>query len=637
VFFAREAKMRRLGCVVGRGAAVVSIVCALGCDERVIQHSGEGAGGSPGDTLPGLASILVAPTDQTIVIDGDTPAIMAYHATGVFRDGHREDITTRAQFALSDAGLGSFAGGTLTTQTLRGGATSVVAAAGGVQGTTGVTIVLRKRVNDPGSGNLPPDPGGRFGGGVDPARAPQLVYPADGVLLPPNLAKLELHFYPGSGNTLFELSLSNQVTDIRVYLRCTNPLAGGCIYLPDPTVWTWLAETNRGRTVTVELRGTDDAGGAVGQSATQSLGFARDNIMGGIYYWTTSSGSAIMRFDFGSLTQRQAEQFLTTNLTNGRCIGCHALSRDGHKMVIAASSGPVNDLLLDVRTRAPLVPFPTPQSSFFESWNPDGTRYVGVYNSRANPNYNLQIFDGTTGRFVQSIAGTGTAQEPADDPDWSADGTRIAFTRMGDSTSWPQWASHGSIQMVMGSGDAFGAPIEIVPAQSGKNRYYPAFSPDGALLVFDESTCMSGDSGSDCDHDTDPTARLYIVRAAAGASPIELARANAGGPTDGQNRDFCNSFPKWSPFVFQRTGEEGTRVEWLTFSSKRKMGLRSPPPSSDTSRGPLGTLIWMTAVDPDRAIAGDDPSLPAFALPFQDLTTSNHIAQWTSQVVTPPM
>jgi hypothetical protein len=42
----------------------------------------------------------------------------------------------------------------------------------------------------------------------------------------------------------------------------------------------------------------------------------------------------------------------------------------------------------------------------------------------------------------------------------------------------------------------------------------------------------------------------------------------------------------------------------------------------------------MAAIDLD-APAGTDPSFAAFALPFQDITTSNHIAQWTTQVVPP--
>ena len=33
------------------------------------------------------------------------------------------------------------------------------------------------------------------------------------------------------------------------------------------------------------------------------------------------------------------------------------------------------------------------------------------------------------------------------------------------------------------------------------------------------------------------------------------------------------------------------------------------------------------------ALAGGDPTAPAFRLPFQDLDTDNHIAQWTEVVV----
>jgi hypothetical protein len=44
-------------------------------------------------------------------------------------------------------------------------------------------------------------------------------------------------------------------------------------------------------------------------------------------------------------------------------------------------------------------------------------------------------------------------------------------------------------------------------------------------------------------------------------------------------------------------------------------------------------LIWMVAVEPDKALAGEDPSSPAFAIPYQDLGTSNHIAQWTERII----
>ena len=46
------------------------------------------------------------------------------------------------------------------------------------------------------------------------------------------------------------------------------------------------------------------------------------------------------------------------------------------------------------------------------------------------------------------------------------------------------------------------------------------------------------------------------------------------------------------------------------------------------------TKIFDSAMqfDPAKAALGQDPSYPAFWLPFQDMTTGNHIAQWSSQV-----
>ena len=42
--------------------------------------------------------------------------------------------------------------------------------------------------------------------------------------------------------------------------------------------------------------------------------------------------------------------------------------------------------------------------------------------------------------------------------------------------------------------------------------------------------------------------------------------------------------------------------------------------------------LWMTAFYPGR-VGTSDPGSPAFRLPFQGLTTRNHIGQWTEKVV----
>jgi hypothetical protein len=570
-------------------------------------HNGSDMGHGTGAPIADLVSIAVAPADQTLVIAGSTAASSTYSAKGTFKDGHSEDITSKVAFAVARTDLGSFAANAFTSTTDHGGVTIVSAVAGMVMGSTSLTLQMKQRTSDPGAGGLPMNPGGLFGGADTPAAAAQLVYPNDGVLVPPNLGKLEIHWKPAAGTSLFAVDFVNNVTDVEVYTTCTNPTNGGCIYQPDAQVWRWIAETNRGGApLSIKVRATDGNGGGVGTSKPVALSFSRDDINGGLYYWTTSNGTAIMRFDFASSTQTTAQQFISTQLTGGTCVGCHALSRDGKKVV--AEAGGQNDgrlLLLDVGTQMPMVPFGSTPKSIFESWDNGGNRYVGVYGDSGATDFGLMLFDGTSGTKLGGIAGTGTMQNPADHPDWSLDGKSIAYVKVGTpGTSQRMWS--GAIELIISpDGMMWSAPTELVPSTQGKNHYYPAFSPDGSFLVYDESTCPPGQNQDfTCNADTDPTATLWAIAAKAGATPVALAACNAGGVTDAGNTALTN------------------------------YGLRPPPPSSiQNGEAKTGTLIWMAAVDPDKVAAGQDGSYAAFALPFQDIATSNHIAQWTQQVV----
>ena len=71
---------------------------------------------------------------------------------------------------------------------------------------------------------------------------------------------------------------------------------------------------------------------------------------------------------------------------------------------------------------------------------------------------------------------------------------------------------------------------------------------------------------------------------------------------------------------------------WVTVSSKRDFGVRlvnSVIPKLEDQFPQL----WMTPFFPDQATIQMDPSAPAFRLPFQNLNSRNHIAQWTERVV----
>jgi hypothetical protein len=106
---------------------------------------------------------------------------------------------------------------------------------------------------------------------------------------------------------------------------------------------------------------------------------------------------------------------------------------------------------------------------------------------------------------------------------------------------------------------------------------------------------------------------------------VRLDRANARGITDTQDR-LTNSWPRVSPFT---TTINGRQVYWLTFSSKRNYGVRLV--------GQNRPQLWMVAIGvPQSEVQSPlaaDPSFSAFWLPFQDIDTGNHIAQWTRTVV----
>jgi hypothetical protein len=637
---------------------VAALLCVVGCAFSPNAAS-TGLGATPGSTggtggsggLPGLTTLSISPPSATLtVVSGGPAQTQQYKVTGTV-NGHQQDLTSQVSYSTNPAGVVTVgSGGLAVTTGTSGGIVTITATSGTMSATATLTINYSFVGPDPGmSSSVPTNAPTLFTTTTnDSSRAPQLIYPNDGVLFPPNVSGIEIHFMPGTGNTIFEVDLLGQISSVKSYIRCTAPSGiNGCIYLPDPGLWASVAQSNAGQgQVQLFIRGTDDTGTSVGNSQTFHLQFSKDDIMGALYYWTTSGKTAIMRWDFGGSTATAAQYLTPANTDGTTCVGCHALSSDGTKLV--ASAGGQGDgrlLLWNVSTDMAQQPFPLTQRSQFESWNAAGTQFVGVYGDKqgssgsapqAGP-VNLMVFDGTMGTVVSTINLGGLR---ADHPDWSKNTSgpeTIAFTSADPTApTTDQRPATGGIDFIQQNGGAWSTPQMLVPSQLGKNRYYPAIAPDGNLVVYDESTCSNGTPqmgqapDKSCDGDTDATATIFLT-SLDGVTPVALTNANSAGVADMGATALTNSFPKWAPFIEQL--DEMRQVLWLTFSSTRQYGLRPPPPPGSSSSGEskTGTLIWMVGMV--LGPGGADPSFTAFCLPFQDITTSNHIAQWTQTFV----
>lgn len=468
----------------------------------------------------------------------------------------------------------------------------------------------------------PADAPTKFGGAADPGRAPQIAYPPDGVLIPPNLNELEVQLVPKGGADLFELAFTGPYTDVKIYTVC-NPIAGGgCALEPDEMTWKLLSGSGRGETLTLTVRATSQAGGGVGTAAAQKLSFSSEDMLGGLYYWAASSGG-IYRYEFGRRGQK-AESFYTPAQAGGViCVGCHALSRNGARMAAGLNAPtPAPTLrLLDVANRKKLFdqgggfgfPGAGEAGSNHEALTPDGSLVITTETG------GLTIRDAATGKVI----GANPALPNANMPDVSPDGKTVVFARASQSCPFgfcvTLSVTGASLYTVPFTGNAFGAPRQLV--SGGGNNYYPSWSPDGAFVTFNRA---AGDSYDAKD------SRVMVVSASGGA-PVELKRANESPAGSG------NSWPKWAPFLHHF---RGANVSWIAWSSRRPIGLRNVGDLSacgqQNAQGCPNAQIWMVPVDMGKLAGGADPGYPAFWLPFQDAKTSNHIPQWVETVKRAP-
>ncbi len=597
--------------------SLVLALALVGCGPDSRGGGNHPDGGSGGATL---TSIDVSPPSVSLTTTGGgAAATQQFTATGHYADGHTADVSTLVAWSVSDPGIGSVTSGAFVGAATRGGVAKVIAGQGAVSGTADLTIkYVASRVSTDDGSTAPAGSAGLFANGTDdPTLAPPLAYPLDGAQVPHNLGLLEVQWKKPSGAAdLFEVSLSAPTLDFTVYTNAPNANGGRLSLKPDE--WTSIADTVGSGAVAVKVRGVVTASpGKVGSSATATLNIGAASVAGGIYYWSPSGAGTtgeIIRHSFGD-TSGTATTFYAPMQSNGtaRCVGCHVITHDGKKMAVTYDGGNGAAAILGVPALGNVLPESAGLKWNFASDSPDGNRMV------ATSQGTLKIYDtsgGAMNGMVQQVLADGSTGHYASHPDWSPDGSMIVYVDVGAPNGASEWSfSKGSIVVVkdMGMG-VFGAPTKIVTSQ-GEDNYYPTFSPDNKWILFNRGQNNAYN---------DATAEAYVVSADGTIGPIALGNANSTSPNQ------TNSWPRWNPFiVHEPTGD----LMYFTFSSTRNYGIEILQPNPPTQQNPLQPQVWMAAFDPAKATMNVDPSSTAFWMPFQDVKSHNHIAQWTATFI----
>jgi hypothetical protein len=554
------------------------------------------------------ATLSIDPAASELVHDG-VGGMQTFSATLTYPDGVTRDVSGETAFAISGVD-GRF---TYNTVTVFGAGRAVIEARWNDKVTTAELIAKLDVVRvDPG---LSPSAPELFGGASDLSRAPVTVYPAAGIVMPRNLGGFETHWIDSSDNDTFEVSLRGEYARFRLYVPGGNGLASAGPHAS----WAefggseWDAVTAGGNEVEYQVRGVRAANPQwVGTGPVRRVVVTNETMEGAIYYWSSplpieapcAGTCGIFRHD---MTQPGSapEEYLTNNQTNGRCVGCHVLSRDGNHMAVTYHNGtdPISATLLDVPSRS----LQAEQSRWgFGTFTPDGSQFLSVEEGKIVVRSTVD----------QAVLATMVSAGQATQPDLSPDGAKLVYVRPGVfMEDWRFDKASVYVRSYDQATGSFGPEQPLVVASGGnENNYYPSWSPDGQWILFNRGTGSAYN---------DTQASVWVVKADGSLPPVPLSSGNL-------SNGLTNSWPRWAPFA-QTSGAIAEPMFWITVSSKRDVGVRLI--NRGRAEDDKVPQLWMFPFYPERASSGD-PSVAAFRLPFQEFTLRNHIAQWTERIVT---
>jgi hypothetical protein len=590
---------------------------------RLVTLIALGACGHSGPDVGDFDSIELDPAVATLTVPLGGTAVQDYKVYGVSA-GARTDITARCSLSI-DPSFGTFVDASVTVNP-RGGKTPVLASC---EMRTGQGMLVVNLIGDVIGPNTPPDAPQTFGNatlGTDPARTPVLEYPIDQAVSPRNIPSIEMQ-WTAAANDLFHITLTSTFATINVYTTSVE----ATLTAAD---WESLASTVAGDTLSFTVEGLAQATpGTKFAGAASVVTMSNDNIdKTAIYYWASSQGN-IMSQVFGAANP--------PSVVKDNCTSCHSVSRSGTRIGYSRCVGnDCNELFagflryngvnwseaVDANAKAIRGSYTT----FAPVGNPFATddKAVAIVSMS---NGTLALYDPDTGAPVPSnlaVANGPGAVRSALMADWSADGNKVVFA---SSPTTGQWIDldGGRIATMSytftGGQHVFGDPQFIVPdpitLPSGtySNFFFPSFSPDGALVVFDAAR-----SGWRNFTDAHIPGQRLMLTDPAGTFTTDLSALNGG------NGDSDITWAHWAPAV-------SNDYYWVVFSSERDYGHRTTVGTSPASCKQNGVRqckqIWLGAIAKNRVGGATDPSAAPMWLPGQEALANNISPFWSVPAV----
>ena len=481
----------------------------------------------------------------------------------------------------------------------------------------------------------PMSQGARSGG-------PCLTEPGATALFPRNWLRPLFRWSASAAQNLFELRLhtANQESDLTVYTASTS-------WTMPKALWDLLRLDSNDAPITVTIRGGTLSGGKLSDESLGSqttMGVAPADAPGTIVYWTSADGTTLKGFQVGDETVGSTlvtSQVQEVTLGAGQCMGCHTGAPDGEYSIVAESGTTgATSSLWSIPTRArsarrhrfsepgrsdPLAG-PLGMSAVSKAhWSQgdhvmlasDDTDIVSVDLESANANSARGALPGAArlparrrrprvdsrrqdrrlrlvGLRERQPCRQRAGSQLAVDPGSTADLYRVAYNdRMG-----------GAVAPVAGAAD------------SQKQEYYPAFSPDDAYLVFNE--CDNGLSMYN-----QAKAEVYVIPGQ-GGTPTRLHANDPAACSGMASPGVTNSWAKWAPAVTKTA--DGRSFYWIVFSSKRL--------GTTTAQGTATPQLFVSGMQVDGK--GTISTYGALYLWNQPSTEGDQRAAWEYFNVPPP-